>query len=689
MIASFTARAAETVPLPPAAKKVPKVMTAFGDRRVDDYFWLRQKDNPAVLDYLKAENAYTEEVTKPLAGFRENLYKEMLARIKETDESVPYRDKGYWYYTREVEGQQYAIHCRRKGTMQAPEEVLLDVNELAKGKSFTALGVFDTSPDGKLLAYSVDFDGHRDYKLQVKNLTTGTLLADSVTNVSSIAWANDNRTLFYVRENEAKRASKLYRHRVGEAKDVLLYEEKDELFNVGVGTTRSDGWIVVTSVSKDTSDARVIPADKPDTPLRVVAKRRTGHEYYVDHRGTEFWIRTNDKGRNFRLVRAPVADPAEKNWKQVLAHRKLVMLEEVDLFKDHWVARERDDGLLKLRVTDFATRESHYIDMPEAVYSTGAGNNAEFDTGLLRFVYESYVTPRSVFDYDVKARKRTLLKQQPVLGGYKPEDYASEMLMARAADGTSIPISLVYKKALRKGGPQPLLLYGYGSYGIPMDAGFRSSRLSLLDRGMVFATAHIRGGGDRGRLWYDDGKLRRKLNTFTDFIACAEYLQATGWTAPDRVVIMGGSAGGLLMGAVTNMRPDLFKAVVSKVPFVDVLNTMLDATLPLTTEEYIEWGNPNKAADYKYMRRYSPYDNIAKAAYPAMLVEASLNDSQVPYWEAAKMVARLRAMKTDSNVLLLKTILDAGHGGASGRYDYLKDLAFTYAFILDQAGLAK
>jgi oligopeptidase B len=446
---------------------------------------------------------------------------------------------------------------------------------------------------------------------------------------------------------------------------------------------------VATSASKDTSEVRVAAAGEPEGKWRVIAKRRTGHEYYLDHRDAEFWFRTNDRGRNFRLVKAPVADSAEKNWKEVLPHRKLVMLEDVDLFKDHWVVRERDDSLLKLRITDFASGESHYIDMPEAVYSTAAGTNAEFDTGLLRFVYESYVTPRTVYDYDVKAKTRTLLKQQPVLGGYKPEEYASEMFMATASDGTSIPISLVYKKALRKSGPQPMLLYGYGSYGIPMDAGFRSTRLSLLDRGMIFATAHIRGGGDRGRLWYDDGKLAKKLNTFTDFIACAEHLVAKGWTAPDRLEIMGGSAGGLLMGAVSNMRPDLFKAVVSKVPFVDVLSTMLDATLPLTTEEYIEWGNPNKAADYKYMRRYSPYDNVAKAAYPAMLVEASLNDSQVPYWEAAKLVAKLRVTKTDSNVLLLKTILDAGHGGASGRYDYLKDLAFTYAFILDQAGLAR
>jgi oligopeptidase B len=688
MIAIPASRAAEPKS-PPAAKKVPRVMTRFGDRRVDNYFWLREKADPEVIDYLRSENAYTEAVMKALEKFREALYKEMLSRIKETDESVPYRYHGYWYYTREVEGLQYPIHCRRKGTMQAPEEVMLDVNELAKGKAYTEVALLEVSPDGKLAAYAVDFTGYRQYEVYVKDLAGGTLLPDKLERVSSMAWARDGRTILYVQENDAKRPDRLFGHVLGEAYDTLVYEEKDELFNLGVGITRSEAWIVVTSASKDTSEARVVPADRPSESLRLVSKRRKGHEYYMDHHGDSFWIRTNDKGRNFRLVRAPIADPAQKNWKQVLAHRKLVMLEDVDLFERFWVAKERDNGLLKLRLTDLASGEHHYIDMPEAVYSTGAGTNAEFDADTFRFIYQSYVTPRTVYDYTVGKRERTLLKQQPVLGGYKPEEYASEMLMATAKDGTKIPVSLVYKKALRTGQPQPMLLYGYGSYGHPMDVGFRSSRLSLLDRGMVFATAHIRGGGDRGRLWYDDGKLKRKMNTFSDFIACAEHLVSKGWTAPDRLVIMGGSAGGLLMGAVTNMRPDLFKAVVSEVPFVDVINTMLDATLPLTTQEYIEWGNPNKESEYRYIRRYSPYDNLARKAYPAMLVEASLNDSQVPYWEAAKYVAKMRALKTDGNVLILKTILEAGHAGASGRYDDLKDLAFTYSFILDQVGLAK
>ncbi len=683
------AASAAELPPPPVAAKVPVTITKFGDKRVDDYFWLREKENPEVLAYLKAENAYTEATTKHLEGFREKLYKEMLSRIKETDESVPYLYKGWWYYMREVEGLQYPIYCRRKGSMEAPEEVMLDVNELAKGKAYTGVDFFDVSPDGAYLAYAADFTGYREYTVYVKDLRTGELLADRLERADSIAWAADGRTLFYTQQNAAKRPDRVFRHRLGQAKDALVWEEKDELFNLGVGTTRSGEWVVATSASKDTSEVRVIPAVQPEAPARLVAKRRNGHEYYVDHHGAEFWIRTNDKGRNFRLVRAPLADPAPRNWKQVLPHRKAVMLEDFDLFMGFWVAKERDDGVLKLRVTDFATGSHHYIDMPEAVYSTGPGTNAEFDTALFRFVYQSYVTPRTTYDYDVAKRSRTLLKQQPVLGGYKPEEYESAMLMATAKDGTKVPVSLVWKKSLRTGGPQPLLLYGYGSYGHPMDVNFRSSRLSLLDRGMVFAIAHIRGGGDRGRVWYDEGKLAKKMNTFTDFIAAAEHLVAAGWTAPDRLVIQGGSAGGLLVGAVTNLRPDLFRAVVSEVPFVDVVNTMLDATLPLTTQEYIEWGNPNREKDYKVIRAYSPYDNLAAKGYPAILVEASLNDSQVPYWEAAKYVAKLRTLKTDSNVLLLKTILEAGHGGASGRYDSLKELAFTYSFVLDQLGLAR
>ncbi len=689
MVSTLAAGGASDLAPPPVAKKAPKVMKKFGDRRVDDYFWLREKSNPEVIDYLKAENAYTEAVTKPLGAFREKLYREMLARIKETDESVPYRYHGWWYYVREVEGLQYPIYCRRKGSMRSPEEVMLDVNELARGKAYTGVDFWEVSPDGNYLAYGADFTGYREHTVFVKDLRTGEMLPDRLERAEGIVWAGDSATLFYVQQNATKRPARLFRHRLGEAKDALIWEEKDALFNLDVSVTRSESWIVATSASKDTSEVRVLPAKQPEAALRLVARRRTGHEYYVGHRGSEFWIRTNDKGRNFRLVRAPEADPAPRNWKQVIAHRKAVMLEEVHLFKDFWVATERDDGVLRLRVNDDASAERHYIDMPEAVYSTAPGMNAEYDAAKFRFVYESYVSPRSVYDYEVSKRERTLLKRQPVLGGYEPGDYDSAMLMAKAKDGTKVPVSLVWKKSLRGGMPQPLLLYGYGSYGHPMDVRFSSARLSLLDRGMVFAVAHVRGGGDRGRLWYDEGKLAKKMNTFTDFIAAAEHLVANGWTAPDRLVIEGGSAGGLLVGVAANLHPELFRAVVSEVPFVDVVSTMLDATLPLTTQEYIEWGNPNRERDYRTIRAYSPYDNLGRKAYPAMLVEASLNDSQVPYWEAAKYVAKLRSLKTDSNVVLLKTILEAGHGGASGRYDALKDRAFTYSFVLDQVGLAR
>jgi len=684
---SLAAQAAD-VATPPVAAKKPRVLTKFGDRRVDPYFWLRDKANPEVIAYLEAENRYTDAVMKPLEGFRDSLYKEMLARIKETDESVPYRRHGYWYYQREVEGLQYPIYCRRKGSMDAPEEVILDVNELAKGRKFTAVGTWEVSPDTTKLAYTVDFTGFRQYTLHVKDLASGELLPDTAPRVTSLAWAADSKTLFHVEEDETtKRSYRLQRQVLG-GETTRVYDEPDEQFDIGVGETRSERYIVLGSNSKDTSEVRILPADRPDDDFRLVEKRKAGLEYYVDHHGDDFYIRTNDKGRNFRVVRAPVADPSRKNWREVLAHRPLVMLEEIDLFKDYWVAVERDKGLLRMRVAEFASGKTHYIDFDEAVYTAHPGINYEFDTQQLRFVYESLVTPRSWYRYDMAERTRELLKRQPVLGGYNPDDYASEALMAVAKDGTRIPISLVYRKSLRAKGPQPMLLYGYGSYGVPIDPTFRSSRISLLDRGMIFAIAHIRGGGDRGRLWYDDGKLMKKKNTFTDFIAVADSLVRRKMTSPGQLVIQGGSAGGLLMGAVVNMRPELFRAVVSQVPFVDVITTMLDASLPLTVGEYLEWGNPNQPRAYKYMRSYSPYDNLEKGAYPAMLVETSLNDSQVMYWEPAKYAAKLRTLKTDGNPLLLKTIMEAGHGGASGRYDALKELAFTYSFILDQAGLA-
>src|SRR5450432_1745703 len=686
----FTTQAAMSeAAAPPVAPRKPRVVTKFGDRRADPYAWLRDKADPAVKRYLNAENRYTDAVMKPLEGFREALYKEILGRIKETDESVPHRRHGYWYYQREVEGLQYPIYCRRKGTMESPEEVILDVNELAKGRAYTSVGILDVSPDAGRLAYSVDFTGYRQYTLHVKDLATGELLRDSAARVTSVAWAADNATIFYVEEHKTtKRSYRLHRLALGRPKHELLYEETDELFDIGVCDTRSEAFVVMSAVSKDTSEVRVLRAGDPGGKFAVIAPRRAGHEYYLDHRGDEFFIRTNDKGRNFRLVRAPVSDPSPRNWKQVVAHRPLVMLEEVHLFRDFRVMVERDKGLINLRFTDFASGEAHDLAFDEKVYCAHSGANPEFDATHFRFVYESLVTPRSWYDYEVASRTRTLLKRQPVLGPFDPTQYTSEALTAVARDGTRVPISLVYKTSLRRKGPQPLLLYGYGSYGFSMDPWFSTSRISLLDRGMIFAIAHVRDGGDRGRLWYDAGKLLRKKNTFTDFIACAESLVRRRYTSPAQLVIQGGSAGGLLMGAVTNMRPDLFKAVVAQVPFFDVLTTMLDPSLPLTVGEYLEWGNPNEARYYKYMRSYSPYDNVKKKAYPAILAETSLNDSQVGYWEAAKYVAKLRSLKTDGNPLLLKTIMEAGHGGASGRYDALKELAFTYAFILDQAGLA-
>ncbi|HXF79527.1 MAG TPA: S9 family peptidase [Usitatibacter sp.] len=682
--------AAEAV-TPPVAESHPVVASMFGDRREDDYAWLREKSNPEVIAYLDAENRYTQAVMQPLEGLVQSLYTEMLARVKETDESVPYRRHGYWYYQREVQGLQYPIYCRRKGGMEAPEEVMLDVNELAKGHGFTSVGLLDVSPDGKRLAYTVDFTGYRQYTLHVKDLASGELARETAARVTSLAWAADSATVFYVEEDEVtKRSYRMHRMTVGEAGDAMLYEERDDQYDITVADTRSEGLIVLTATSKDTSEARILDAREARGEFRLVEPRHPGREYYVDHHGDELLIRTNDRGPNFRLVRAPLADPSRRNWKQVVAHRPLVMLEEVCVFKDFWCLVERDKGLIRLRFTDFATGREHYMQFDEAVYSAQLGANYEFETPTIRVVYESLVTPRSWYEYNVADRTRKLLKRQPVLGHFDPADYQSEALTALARDGTRVPVSIVYRKSMRKAHqPQPMLLYGYGSYGIPMDPWFSSARISLLDRGMIFAIAHVRGGGDRGRTWYDDGKLLRKKNTFTDFIACADSLVRRRYTTADKLVIQGGSAGGLLVGAVANMRPDLFKAVVAQVPFVDVMNTMLDPTLPLTTGEYLEWGNPNEERFYSYMRSYSPYDNVAARAYPAMLVETSLNDSQVGYWEAAKYVAKLRSLKTDRNPLLLKTIMEAGHGGASGRYDALKEVAFTFAFVLDQAGLAK
>jgi oligopeptidase B len=676
---------------PPPTEKKPKVTEINGDRLVDNYFWLREKSSPAVIAHLEAENAYTDAVMKPTAGLQDTLYKEILSHIKQTDTNVPYRWGNYYYFTRTEEGKQYPIYCRTEaGNAKAKDEILLDLNEMAKGKQFMAIGSFTPSDDGKLLAYSTDDTGYRQYTLQVKNLSTGELLPEKIERVDDLAWATDNKTLFYVTEDAVtKRNDKMFRHVLGTDKYELLYDEKDELFDIGVDRTRDKAVIVLGAFSKTSTEYRYIPSDNPNADWKVIIPRQADHEYDVDHRGDLFYIRTNKGAKNFRVVTAPVADPSEKNWKEFVAHRPLIKVDAVDLFADHAVLSEWENGLQQIEVIDFKTNKRHRLQFPEPVYAAGLSVNHEFDANVLRYNYQSLVTPSSVFGYNMDTRAATLLKQTEVPGGFDKANYKSERVWATASDGTQVPMSVVYKRSTKLDGSAPMLLYAYGSYGISISPTFSASRLALLDRGVIFAIAHIRGGGEMGEPWRDAGRMMKKMNTFTDFIACAEHLVRQKYTSSDRLVIQGGSAGGLLMGAVTNMRPDLFKAVVAQVPFVDVLNTMLDASLPLTTSEYIEWGNPNEKAAFDYMKKYSPYDNVHKADYPAMLVKVSLNDSQVPYWEGAKLVAKIRDLKTDRNPLLLKVNMGAGHGGASGRYDAIHETAFDYAFMLWQVGVAK
>ena len=687
---------AAPVPAPPVAKRVEKVVTLHGETRSDPYFWLRDKPNPEVAAYLEAENAYTAAVMKPTEPFQDALYSEMLSHVKETDLSVPYREGEWLYYFRTEKGKQYRIYCRKKFP-DGPEQVTLDLNELAKGQKFMALGRYAVSDDGNLLAYSTDNTGFRQYTLFIKDLRANALWPERIEKTTSAVWAADNMTLLYAVEDAAKRPYRVYRHRLLEPQsaDVLAYEEKDERFSVRIGRTRSRAWLVLSAGSHTTSEARVLKADTPAGAWTVVAPREQEHEYEVDHRGDLFYIRTNSGGRNFRLVTAPVESPGRANWKEIVAHRADVMLEDTDLFANHLVLHERANGLPRLTITNLATHASHAMSFPEPVYAVFSETNRVFDTNVFRYGYQSLVTPSSVFDYDMDAKTSKLLKEQEV-PGYDRGLYASDRLWATASDGTKIPISIVWraktadgKRRTLKDGPFPTWLGGYGSYGIVIPDTFNANRLPLLDRGVVVAFAHIRGGAEMGKKWHDDGKMLKKKNTFTDFIASAEFLVAEKIAAKDRLVISGGSAGGLLMGAVTNMRPDLFHAVVAHVPFVDVLNTMSDPTLPLTVGEYEEWGNPAKKEEYDTIKTYSPYENLRKGAYPAMLVMTSFNDSQVFYHEPAKYVARLRTLKTDANPLLLKTNMAAGHGGASGRYDTLHETAFEWAFVLGQLGFAK
>jgi oligopeptidase B len=677
-------------PKPPMAEKKTKTTNIHGETLVDEYFWLREKANPSVLAHLQAENAYAEAAMKHTAPLQEKLYNEMLSHIKQTDSHVPYRSGNYFYYTRTEEGKQYPIYCRRKGSADAPEEIVLDQNELAKGQKFMNVDSFVPSDDGNLLAYSTDNTGYRQYTLQIKDLRTGELFPERIERVNGVVWANDNKTFFYVTEDAVtKRSDKFFRHVLGTDKTDLVYEEKDELFDIGVNRSRDKAVIFLESFSKTSTESLYLRADEPNGTLKVILPRQPEHEYDVNHRNNLFYIRTNKGAKNFRIVTAPASDPSEKNWKEFVAHRPSVKLDGISLFADYAVLSEWENGLQQLEVVDFKTDKRNRIKFPEPVYAAELSTNREFNTSIVRYSYESLVTPDSVFDYDMNTGKSTLLKQIEVPGGFDRTNYKSERVFATASDGTKIPMSMVYRKGVKLDGTAPLLLYGYGSYGLSIPPTFSSNRLSLLDRGVIFVIGHIRGGGELGEEWRQAGRMMSKMNTFTDFIACAETLIDKKYTSKDRLVIQGGSAGGLLVGAVSNMRPDLFKAVVSQVPFVDVLNTMLDASLPLTTSEYIEWGNPNDKPAYDYMKKYSPYDNVAKKNYPAMLVKVSLNDSQVPYWEGAKLVAKLRVMKTDNNPLLLKVNFGAGHGGASGRYDALRETAFDYAFMLWQMGKAE
>ena len=661
----------------------------------DDYAWLRDKQNPEVTAYLEAENAHAEAWMAPLAALREDLYKEMLSHIKQTDVSVPFRDGDWWYYTRTEEGQQYTIICRKAATEDAREQVILDGNQLAQDHAFFAIGDTDITDDGRWLAYTTDTTGFRQYTLHIKDLETNETLPGEVERAGSVVWAADNGTLFYtVEDEEQKRQYQLWRHKRGtpHSEDVLVYQDDDERFNLGAGRTRDGQFIVLESASHITSESQVLPAADSEAAFTLIAPRQDDHEYSIDHRNGLWFIRTNDRGRNFRLVTAPVSNPSRENWTELIPHRDAVMLEDVDLFANFFVACEREDGLPRLRIHRFSgvgpeATPAGEISFPEPAYSAHPHINRIFDTPTFRYAYQSLVTPASVYEYEVATGASALLKQLEIPGGLDRTLYASERIHATAPDGVQVPISLVYRKDKREPGSNPLYVYGYGSYGYSLPLSFSSNRLSLLDRGIVMAYAHIRGGGDLGELWHDAGKMLLKRNTFIDFITAVEQLTASGYGDPTRVAIEGGSAGGLLMGAVTNTRPDLFRAVVSHVPFVDVMNTMLDATLPLTVPEYEEWGNPNEETYFRTMLSYSPYDNLKTASYPAMLVKTSLNDSQVMYWEPAKYVAKLRTLKTDTNPLLLLTNMQAGHGGASGRYDYLKEIAFDYAFLLRILGV--
>ncbi|HEY0678711.1 MAG TPA: S9 family peptidase [Chitinophagaceae bacterium] len=680
---------------PPDAEKKPKELVAHGDTRIDEYYWMNDyfkkgPDSAKVVEYLKAENAYLDTMMAGTKAMQEKLFEEMKARIKEKDESVPALSNGYYYYTRTEEGKQYYKYCRKKGSLDAAEEILLDVDEMAKGHNYYGVAGFNVSPDNKLMAFGVDTVSRRQYVIHVKNLETGEILPDKMTETTGgSAWANDNKTLFYTSKNPVTLLSeKIKKHKLGSDgnKDVVVYDEKDPSNYIGVSKTRSEKYILIRSEATLSSEYRYLDADKPDGNFQVFHPRTKEVLYTPVHWNDRFFVLTNWNAKNFRLMEVSPGKTGSENWKEVIANRPDVLLEDLDAFRDHLVISERKNGLLQLRVRNMKDASEHYLDFGEPAYTAGVGFTPEYNTTVLRYNYSSLTTPNSVYDYNMDSKERKLMKEQEVVGGYDKSGFVTERLYAPADDGSKIPVSLVYKKGIEKNGTAPLLLYGYGSYGASMDAYFSSNRLSLLNRGFVFAIAHVRGGQEMGRQWYDDGKMMKKKNSFTDFIDCAEYLIEQKYTSKEHLYAQGGSAGGLLMGAVVNMRPDLWNGVLAAVPFVDVITTMSDPTIPLTTNEYDEWGNPADKESYMYMKSYSPYDNLEKKAYPNMLVTTGLHDSQVQYFEPAKWVARLRDVKTDSNVLLLYTNMSAGHGGASGRFDYLRDVAREYGFLLALEG---
>ena len=674
-------------PMPPIPAQHPTVLTKHGDSRIDPYYWLRQRANPEVIAYLEAENLFADAVMAPTARLQQRLYQEIVDRVEQTDTSPPTYFKGYWHYTRTVEGLDYDIHCRRKGSMEAPEEVELDGNELAKGHDYFELGYVEHSQDENILAYAIDLTGNELHRVRFRDLSTGRDLPDVLDDVYyGSAWSADSKTFLYVRSDKAMRPYQVWRHELGTpiSSDVLVLQEDDERFELGVELTKSERYIIFTSSSQLTSESRYLRSDDPTGEPILIEARRQGVEYSVDHQEDRFLILTNDRAHNFKLVAAPVDRPGREAWTDVLPEREGVRLNAIDVHVNHVVIGQRSDGLQRLEVLDSRTGELHLVDQPDTTYTAYAGSNPVYESSVMRYFYTSLTAPWSSFDYDMDTRERTLVKEQPVRGGYNREDYITDRLWATSADGVRVPLSLVYRRDLALNGTNPTMLYGYGAYELPSDPMFDAARLSLLDRGFIYAIAHVRGGGEMGREWYEDGKFLTKTNTFDDFIACAVELIDQGYTSPRHLAIRGRSAGGLLIGAVLNARPDLFACAVAQVPFVDALTTMLDESIPLTVNEYEEWGDPNDPEFYDYMKSYSPYDNVRRVAYPAVLVTAGLNDPRVPYWEPAKWVAKLRSTTLSSRPILLKTDLESGHSGPSGRYESWREEAFVSAFVVDQ-----